>query len=116
MPLSKASSDVFHAIADANRRRLLGFLATKAKPVGDCAEELGITYAAVSQHLTVLHKVGLVTRKPHGRQRLYKAQFEPLQEVHDWTAIYLPFWQDRLKGLGEYLNTLDEGEGEGEGE
>ncbi|WP_298934073.1 metalloregulator ArsR/SmtB family transcription factor [uncultured Ruegeria sp.] len=107
MPPSKASSDVFHAIADANRRTLLGFLAREARPVGDCVEELGITYAAVSQHLNVLHEVGLVERKAHGRQRLYRSRFEPLQEVHDWTDRYRPFWQDRLKRLGDYLDKYE---------
>lgn len=112
MPPSKASSDVFHAIADANRRMLLGFLANDARPVGECVQELGISYAAVSQHLSVLHKVGLVERQSQGRQRLYRAKLEPLQEVHDWTATYRPYWQDRLKGLGEYLDKKDDGEGE----
>lgn len=109
MPPNKASSDVFHAIADSNRRLLLGFLASDAKPVGECVQELKITYAAVSQHLSVLHKVGLVERQSKGRQRFYRARFEPLREVHDWTALYLPYWQDRLRDLGEYLNNDDSG-------
>lgn len=108
MPPSKANSDVFHAIADANRRKLLGFLAHEARPVGDCVRELDITYAAVSQHLSVLHEVGLVEREAQGRQRLYRARFEPLREVHDWTAVYRPYWQDRLKALGDYLNREDD--------
>ncbi len=110
MPPSKATSDVFHAIADNNRRLLLGFLAHEARPVGACVEALGITYAAVSQHLSVLYAVGLVEREAHGRQRLYRARFEPLQEVHDWTGMYQTYWQDRLKGLGKYLNRSEDRE------
>ncbi|QFT31398.1 HTH-type transcriptional regulator [Labrenzia sp. THAF82] len=111
MPPQKATSDVFHAIADPNRRALLGFLAHESRPVGDCVEELGITYSAVSQHLSVLREVGLVESKTHGRKRLYRSRFEPLQTVHDWTALYRPYWQNRLKGLGEYLNR-QEGDGQ----
>ncbi|MBG6142967.1 ArsR/SmtB family transcription factor [Roseibium album] len=107
MPPQKATSDVFHAIADPNRRALLGFLAHESKPVGECVDELGITYSAVSQHLSVLREVGLVESESRGRQRLYRSRFEPLQAVHDWTALYRPFWQNRLKGLGDYLNRKD---------
>ncbi len=110
MPPRKATSDVFHAIADANRRTLLGFLAQKARPVGECAKELGITYAAVSQHLSVLHEVGLVERKSLGRQRYYRTRFEPLQEVYDWTVAYRPFWQNRLDALGNYLDKEEDSE------
>lgn len=110
MPPHKATSDVFHAIADPNRRALLGFLAHKARPVGECVEELGITYSAVSQHLSVLRDVGLVESKSHGRQRLYRSQFEPLRAVHDWTALYRPYWQNHLKGLGDYLSRKNDEE------
>lgn len=107
MPPHKATSDVFQAIADPNRRALLAFLAHQEKPVGDCVDELGISYSAVSQHLSVLREVGLVQSKSHGRKRLYRSRFEPLKAVHDWTDLYRPFWQDRLKGLGEYLDKQD---------
>ena len=108
MPKTQRMPDVFHAIADPNRRTLLDLLAHEARPVGDCVDALGITYAAVSQHLTVLHNVGLVERRAEGRQRLYRAQFKPLQAVHDWTATYQNYWQDKLKNLGDYLDTLDD--------
>lgn len=104
MPILKASSDVYHAIADANRRRLLDFLASDPKPVGDCVAELGITYAAVSQHLRILLEVGLVDRRTNGKQRFYRSTLGPLQEVHDWTANYRKFWTTRLKALGDYLD------------
>lgn len=103
----KVRSDVFHAIADPNRRALLGFLAREPKPVGDCVDALGISYSAVSQHLGVLRAVGLVERQSLGRQRLYHSQFGPLQAVHDWTEQYRPFWTDRLSKLKTYLDDHD---------
>ena len=95
--------DVYAAIAEPHRRRMLSLLADRELPVGALAAEFDITFQAVSQHLGVLHDAGLVTRRRHGRERLYTANPAPLREVHEWTAQYQRFWGDRLDRLNAML-------------
>jgi DNA-binding transcriptional ArsR family regulator len=96
--------DVFHAVADANRRRLLDLLRERERCVQDLVPHLRITVGAVSQHLKVLLAAGLVTRRKQGRHRYYRATPEALREIHEWTEQYEKFWQGRLKKLGQYLD------------
>ena len=97
-------TDVFHAIADPHRRRLIDLLATGEKPVQELAGDFKISLAAVSQHLGVLRQAGLVTSRAQGRQRWYKLQPGGLQAVDDWTAHYRSFWKRRLRGLRAVLD------------
>jgi DNA-binding transcriptional ArsR family regulator len=101
----QAADEVFHAIADANRRKLLDMLADGDLPVQELASHFNISFAAVSQHLKVLHDAGLVERRAAGRQRIYSLNPVRLREVDDWTARYRKFWQGRLKRLRSYLDT-----------
>jgi DNA-binding transcriptional ArsR family regulator len=96
--------DVFHAIAEPNRRKLLDMLAVGDLPVQELAGRFDISFAAVSQHLKVLHEAGLVKRRAEGRQRIYSLAPMRLREIDDWTARYRRFWQDRLKRLRSYLD------------
>lgn len=95
--------DVYSAIAEPNRRRMLSLLAAGELPVGALAAEFDITFQAVSQHLGVLLDAGLVTRRRHGRERIYAANPEPLREVHEWTGQYRRFWNERLNRLNDLL-------------
>ena len=106
-PDSKAAvsrPDVFHAIADPNRRRLLDLLLAEERCVQELVPHLGITIGAVSQHLKVLLESGLVTRRKAGRYRYYRAAPEALDQVYRWTQQYRAFWQRRLDRLGEVLD------------
>lgn len=103
MDTLQPTMDVFHAIADAQRRRLLELLAHGEKPVQELVAQFTISFAAVSQHLRVLRQAGLVTCRTAGRHRLYSAHPERLQAVHAWTAQYQRFWQTHLQQLGDYL-------------
>jgi DNA-binding transcriptional ArsR family regulator len=96
--------DVFHAIAEPNRRRLLDMLARGELAAQELASRFDISFAAVSQHLKVLHEAGLVERRAEGRKRIYKLTPRRLREVDDWTANYRRFWQGRLKRLRSYLD------------
>jgi DNA-binding transcriptional ArsR family regulator len=98
------SSDVFHAIADRNRRRLVDFLGKSELPVGDLVTELRMSYSAVSQHLAVLHRAGLVKRRAQGVRRLYRLNAEPLRAVYEWSAHYEKFWTTRMQRLHKYLD------------
>src|SRR5215470_3228796 len=100
----KPTGEVFHAVADRNRRRLLDMLAGGDLPAQELASHFDISFAAISQHLKVLHEAGLVKRRAAGRQRIYSLAPLRLREVDDWTARYRKFWQGRLTRLRLYLD------------
>jgi DNA-binding transcriptional ArsR family regulator len=104
MSRSAASADVFQAIADPTRRALLASLRQGEQPVKQLAEPFDMSLPAISQHLSVLCGAGLVTQCKRGRQRFYRLQPEPLQQVSVWIADYEPFWQHKLDALSDYLS------------
>jgi len=99
MSRTSAAVDVFHAIADANRRALLDAVGAEELPVGRLTQATGLSYSAVSQHLAILYEVGLVRRRKHGKQRLYSLEAAPLRTVYTWAGRYEEFWRDRLRRL-----------------
>jgi len=103
MSRAAASSDAFQAIAEGNRRLLLDVLRSGEQPVGGLVAATGRSYSLVSQHLQVLLDAGLVARRAEGRQRLYRLDAAPLRLVHDWTAEYERFWEERLARLRRRL-------------
>jgi DNA-binding transcriptional ArsR family regulator len=103
MQLSKPT-DVYHAIADPNRRRLLDLLLEEERSVQQLMPHFDVTIGAISQHLKVLLESGLVARRKQGRYRFYRTRPEALKEVHDWTEHYRAFWESRLDRLGIYLD------------
>jgi DNA-binding transcriptional ArsR family regulator len=104
MPRAAASSDVFHAVAEPNRRRLLDVLRGGEKSVGDLVDATGLSYSLVSQHMQVLLDARTVVRRPEGRQRIYRLEAGPLRAVRDWAAEYEQFWQERLVRLRRRLD------------
>lgn len=105
----QAQPDVFQAIADPKRRKLLDLLATRERSVQDLAGHFEITLQGVSQHLQLLVAAGLVTRRKEGRFRYYRARPRQLKRVHAWVGRYERFWTDRLDRLGEYLDGKSDG-------
>ncbi len=104
MPRAAASSDVFHAVAEPNRRQILDVLLGGEQPVGGLVEATGLSYSLVSQHLQVLLDAHTVVRRPDGRLRIYRLDAAPLRIVRDWTAAYESFWQERLARLRRRLD------------
>jgi DNA-binding transcriptional ArsR family regulator len=98
-----AASDVFQAIADPTRRRLLDLLSGGEQPVAELARQFPATLSAISQHMRVLREVGLVSVRPAGRERLYRLNADALKEVSDWVGRYQRFWGEKLAALGEQL-------------
>ena len=96
--------DVFHAIADPKRRRLLDLLGGGERTVQDLMQHFDVTLGAVSQHLKILLESGLVARRKDGRYRYYRANPAGLKEVHDWAEQYRRFWEGSLDRLGDYLD------------
>jgi DNA-binding transcriptional ArsR family regulator len=72
--------------------------------VGGLVDGSGLSYSLVSQHLQVLLNAGVVARRPEGRQRIYRLEAAPLRAVHDWTAEYERFWQERIDRLRRRLD------------
>lgn len=96
--------DVYHAIADPNRRKMLELLAREECCVQDLVPHFDVTLGAISQHLKVLLESRLVERRKEGRFRYYRARPQRLKEVHDWTDRYRRFWEAGLDRLGDYLD------------
>ncbi|HKC13302.1 MAG TPA: metalloregulator ArsR/SmtB family transcription factor, partial [Vicinamibacteria bacterium] len=80
--------DVFDAVVDPNRRRILHFLTAGEHPVQELVDRFDLSFSAISQHLKVLRRAGLVGRRRRGRSQLYSLRPEPLKDLHDWTEIY----------------------------
>jgi DNA-binding transcriptional ArsR family regulator len=98
-----ATGNVFQAIADPTRRRILELLAESERPVKELAEPFRMSQPAISQHLKVLREAGLVSDRREGRHHHYRLNPEPLRDVADWVARYQRFWQRRLGALERYL-------------
>jgi DNA-binding transcriptional ArsR family regulator len=96
--------DVFRAIADETRRRLLDRLKDDEEPVSALADEFDISLPAISQHLKVLRGAGLVVERRVGRERLYSLQPEPLHAVVDWLSRYEILWTTSLRKLRKHLD------------
>lgn len=103
--------DVYLAIADPTRRRLLDLLGTGERPVNALAAPFRMTRPAISQHLRILRRVGLVDVRKNGRERRYRVRGEKLREVFDWVAHYEKFWTEKLKALGKYLDRQEARDG-----
>lgn len=103
MSAQLAASDVFAAISAPARRAILARLASGEMPVQQLAESFSMSLPGVSQHLSVLREAGLVTVRKEGRQRIYKLNAAPLEDVAKWVQEYEKFWTGKLVALGEYL-------------
>jgi DNA-binding transcriptional ArsR family regulator len=89
------------AISDPIRRRVLELVRDRELPAGALAAEFDVSRPAVSRHLRVLRESGLVRERRAGRQRLYRADPEPLAEVREWLDGYWSGRLDALKRLAE---------------
>ena len=96
--------DVFQAIGNPTRRRLVDLLGRGEQPVNQLAGRFAMTRPAISQHLRVLRHAGLVTVRRLGRERHYRLRARPLRDVYEWVAYYERFWTRGLKSLREYLD------------
>jgi len=96
-------ADVFRAIADPTRRAILDRLRGGPTAVNHLASEFSQTRPAISKHLRVLREARLVTEQKAGRERLYRLQPAPLQQVVGWVEGYRAFWQISLGNLKRHL-------------
>ena len=102
-------STTFAALADPTRRAILARLAEGEATVGELAEPFPITLQAVSKHLKVLERAGLVARDRRAQLRPSRLQGEALKEAADWLAGYRAFWDGSFDRLEEHLRRLQKG-------
>jgi DNA-binding transcriptional ArsR family regulator len=95
----------FAALADPTRRAILARLATGAVSVGELARPFDISLPAVSRHLKVLERAGLIERKTEAQWRRCQLTPEPLAQAADWIDAYRDFWETRFDALEDFLKT-----------
>src|SRR5215468_4512439 len=93
----------FAALADPTRRAILARLATGQASVQELAEPFDMTLPAISKHLKVLERAGLISRGRQAQRRPCRLEAAPLREVSDWVTAYRRFWDQRLDRLEAYL-------------
>ncbi len=102
--------DVFQAIADPNRRAILGLLAKQRLTLTGVAENFRISRPAVSKHIRILKECGLVVMTRQGRERYCDVRFDRLNEVTDWVEQYRQVWEQRFERLDEVLQEMQANE------
>jgi DNA-binding transcriptional ArsR family regulator len=93
----------FAALADPTRRRILARLARGDRCVTDLARPHAMSLPAVSKHLRVLEKAGLIRRRRYGRIHQLKLEAKPMKQAAQWVEDYRKFWEGSLDRLADYL-------------
>ncbi len=106
-------SATFAALADPTRREILARLAEGAATVNELAEPFRVTVQAVSKHLKVLERAGLVERGRSAQRRPSRLRGEALKEAADWLTEYRRFWEGRFDRIDERLREIQEGPSSG---
>ena len=99
-------STTFAALADPTRRAILGKLARGERSVKDLAKPFKMSLPAVSKHLKVLERAGLIERGREAQWRPCRLKPQRLKAAADWLDTYRQFWEQRLDRLEEYLREL----------
>ena len=99
---------VFGALADPTRRAILTRLASGEATVTELAAPFSVTQPAISRHLKVLERAGLISRSRRATARLSHLEAEPLKEAAVWLAGYREFWEESYERLDELLAALQE--------
>lgn len=102
-------STTLSALADPTRRAILARLARGEATVTDLAAPFAMSLPAVSKHLKVLERAGLITRGREAQWRPCRLRAEPLADVAEWVAHYRQYWQGSFDRLDDHLRTLQEG-------
>ena len=98
--------DVFQAIADPSRRKIIQVIAHQPLTLNGVADTFNISRQAVSKHIKILTECGLIIIKQHGRERYCEAKLKKLSEVSKWVEQYRMFWESHLDSLENYLDHL----------
>lgn len=112
---SRTLDRTFGALADPTRRRILAQLAHGGQCVTRLARPHRMSLAAVSKHVIVLEKAGLVKRHRQGRVHSLTLEAKPMKDAQDWINRYREFWEGKLDQLDTHLKNLQKNENEKEG-
>lgn len=113
---SSASSNldtVFGALAHPTRRAILYRLRSGPASVGELAEPFGATQQAISKHISVLRKAGLIEHLKHGRESRCSLRPSPLEDADLWMSLYRPLWDERFDKLAAFLESARQGKLDG---
>lgn len=106
---SHSLDETFFALSDPTRRAILTRLALGEATVAELATPFAVSAPAISKHLRVLERAGLLTQHRAGRVRRCRLAAEPLKEAASWVETYRRFWEDRLDRLESYLREIHPG-------
>ena len=95
--------DVFQAIADPTRRKIINMVASQPLTLNGVADQFDVSRPAISKHIKILTECGLVTITQQGRERHCEAKLDKLNEVAAWVEQYSKFWSIKLDPLEKYL-------------
>jgi DNA-binding transcriptional ArsR family regulator len=109
MPTDTLSS-TFQALADPTRRAILGRLASGATSVSELAKPFDMTLPAISKHLKVLERAGLIRRGRAAQWRPCQLQAKPLKNAAQWIERYRQFWEESFDRLDDYLQEIQKKE------
>lgn len=98
--------ETFAALANSTRRAILAHLAGGAATVNELAEPFEMTLPAISKHIKVLERAGLVRRGQRAQYRPCALDATPLEEVSTWAEQYRPVWEARFDRMNDYLSQL----------
>lgn len=113
MTALSGKQDVFQAIADPTRRKLLQMLAEEEMPVTVISGHFPMSRTAVSKHLRILSGAGLVRERKVGRETRYRMDPDPLLELKRWLSYYERFWDNKLAALKRYVENEEDADGRG---
>jgi DNA-binding transcriptional ArsR family regulator len=98
--------DVFQAIADPTRRKIIGLISHQTLNLNAVAEQFDMSRQAVSLHIKILEECGLLVLRQQGRERYCEAKLDGLSEVQEWVEQYKQHFEQKLESLEKYLVNL----------
>ena len=113
--INNALDLTFGALADQTRRSILDRLISGEHSVTSLAEPFNMSLPAVSKHLRVLEKAGLLTQEKDGRVRRCRMDAEPMREASEWIGRYRRFWEGQLDSLAGFIDQMQQEEMSKEG-
>jgi DNA-binding transcriptional ArsR family regulator len=101
-------SSIFSALADPTRRAILARLASGEASVGELSQPFQMSKPAISKHLKVLERAGLIAKSREAQWRLCRLEGAPLREIADWMEPYRRFWDESFSRLDDHLRQMKE--------
>ena len=116
MPTPDPLSTTFAALADPTRRAIMARLAQGEASVKDLAAPFDMTQPAISKHLRVLERAGLIERGRQAQWRPRRLRAGPLRDIADWVGQYRRHWEESFERLDDYLREVQEGQDQDHGD